>query len=560
MSTLMNKRASLWISILTILILATCSLPVTEPQVDTPTFSPPGGNYGSAQNVAISCATAGASVRYTTDDSTPTSDYGILYSGPVSVSSETTLKAIAYKAGMSDSKVGSATYTFLETVATPTFSPPGGIYSSAQNVTIECATAGAAIRYTTDDSTPTSDHGVLYSEPASVSATTTLKAMAFKDGMADSEVASAVYTILMPGDLDPTFLASGTGANDAVRSIALQSDGKILIGGDFVAYNSVDRAHVARLESDGVLDTSFLGSGSGATNRVYAVVLQPDGKVLIGGLFETCDGTDCKYLARLESDGSLDTSFLASGSGLDNWVHSVALQPDGKVLVGGWFNSYNELAVARIARLNSDASPDTDFFSISTGTSGSVECVVVQPDDKILIGGGLVTYNGAPRGKVARINSDGSVDSFLDGLDGANNTVYAVCLQPDGKVLIGGEFTSCNGSTRNHLARLNSDGTLDISFLDAEDGVDGTVYSLAVQSDGKILVGGAFTSCNGSTRNHLARLESDGSLDTSFLASGAGANNTVYAITLQSDGMILIGGAFSSYNGVSIRRIARIQD
>jgi glucose/arabinose dehydrogenase len=179
------------------------------PQVAAPTFSPAGGSYTSAQSVAIGTTTAGASIRYTTDGSTPTSTTGTLYSGPVTVNATTTLKAIAYESGMADSAVRSATYTItVPQVVAPTFSPGGGSYSSAQTVTISSTTSGASIRYTTDGSTPTSTTGTLYSGPVTISVTTTLKAIAFASGMTDSTVTSATYTI---GVTDTNIAPSGTG-------------------------------------------------------------------------------------------------------------------------------------------------------------------------------------------------------------------------------------------------------------------------------------------------------------------------------------------------------------
>ena len=163
--------------------------------VAAPTFSPVAGTYASAQSVTISTTTAGASIRYTTDGSTPSSTVGTVYSGPIAVSASTTLKAIAYLAGWTDSAVSSAAYKITGTVAAPTFSPVAGTYASAQSITISTTTAGASIRYTTDGSTPSSTVGILYSGPIAVSASTTLKAIAYLAGWTDSTVNSAVYTI-----------------------------------------------------------------------------------------------------------------------------------------------------------------------------------------------------------------------------------------------------------------------------------------------------------------------------------------------------------------------------
>jgi hypothetical protein len=165
-------------------------------QVATPTFSPTEGTFTTAQSVTISCTTPGASIRYTPNGSEPTSSTGTLYTGAVDVSSTTTLKAIAYLAGWADSSVSTALYTITGTVATPTFSPTEGTYTTAQSVTISCTTPGASIRYTTDGSEPTSSTGTQYSGVIYVLTTTTLKAMAYCDGWIDSSTQTATYTIV----------------------------------------------------------------------------------------------------------------------------------------------------------------------------------------------------------------------------------------------------------------------------------------------------------------------------------------------------------------------------
>ena len=162
--------------------------------VATPTFSPAAGSFDSPQNVTISCATENATIYYTTDGTMPTTS-STTYSSAIAVSSTTTIKAIAVKEGMSNSAVATAEYVIR--AATPTFTPEAGTYTSPQNVTISCATTGATIYYTTDGSTPTTSSNV-YSPAISVSETTTIKAIAVKSGMDNSEVASATYTINLP--------------------------------------------------------------------------------------------------------------------------------------------------------------------------------------------------------------------------------------------------------------------------------------------------------------------------------------------------------------------------
>ncbi|MEV6924068.1 chitobiase/beta-hexosaminidase C-terminal domain-containing protein [Dactylosporangium sp. NPDC051485] len=163
--------------------------------VATPTFSPPGGTYTTAQSVTLATATAGASIRFTLDGSTPTAA-STLYTGPLTISATTTVRAIGVLAGQTDSAVASATYTISAagTVATPTFNPPGGTYATPQSVSLATATAGASIRFTLDGSTPTAA-STLYTGPLTISATTTVRAIGVLAGQTDSAVASATYTI-----------------------------------------------------------------------------------------------------------------------------------------------------------------------------------------------------------------------------------------------------------------------------------------------------------------------------------------------------------------------------
>jgi RHS repeat-associated protein len=182
-----------------------CTYTNTEPVVAPPSFSPGGGTYTSVQTVTISSTTPGASIRFTTDGSSPSETAGLIYSGPVTVGSSETLKAIAFEGGMIDSAINSASYTInLPNVAAPTFSPGAGTYSTAQSVTIGSSTQGASIRYTVDGSTPSETAGTLYTSPVAVSYTTVLKAIAYKAGIMDSAITSATYTLPISVSVSPT--------------------------------------------------------------------------------------------------------------------------------------------------------------------------------------------------------------------------------------------------------------------------------------------------------------------------------------------------------------------
>jgi len=366
------------------------------------------------------------------------------------------------------------------------------------------------------------------------------------------------------GGLDGTFQNGMNGVNGDVRSIAVQADNRALIGGAFTLVNNAGRNRIARLNEDGSLDAGFQNGQSGANSEVRGVALQTDGKVVIGGTFTNVNGSLRKYIARLHVDGTLDGSFLTgqniSGPNFD--VESVAVQNDGKIVIGGSFNTVNFFPRSRIARLNSNGSTDAGFMNGLSGVNGFVSAVASQPDGKVFLGGFFTMVHGVNRNFFARLSADGTVDAaFAPGFSGVGGagqsapagSVYEVKVQSDGKVLVGGWFASANGHNRQGIARFNPDGTLDQDFLS---GIYPIVNVIAVESNGKILVGGDFTLVNGVGRTNLARLEANGTLDDSFAFSGA--DDAVYAVELQSDGKVLIGGAFTNVNGVGRSRIARL--
>ncbi len=356
------------------------------------------------------------------------------------------------------------------------------------------------------------------------------------------------------GSVDTSFLATGAGANNIVRALAIQSDGKTVVGGAFTAINDTVRAGIARLDSAGNLDTTAAGV---VRNEVLAAGVQSDGKIVIGGTFVNFNGTTRNRIARLNADGSLDPTFIATAAGANGDVATLLIQPDGKILIGGNFTSVNGASVNRIARLNPDGTLDAGF-QISTGADSYVRKIALQSDGRIILGGTFTSINGASRSSVARLNANGTLDgSFMNSGAGGNGVVAALAVQSDGKILIGGDFTSFNGTARNRIARLNSDGTLDTAFLSSGAGANDQVLAVAVQTDGKVIIGGLFTTVNNATRNRIARLSTNGSLDTSFLGSAAGANNSVRTVAVQSDDRILLGGDFGSYNGIYRGSVAR---
>ncbi|MDY0089862.1 MAG: T9SS type A sorting domain-containing protein [Flavobacteriaceae bacterium] len=339
---------------------------------------------------------------------------------------------------------------------------------------------------------------------------------------------------------------------------------------EFTSYSGQTRKNIARINTDGTLDTSFtVGTGfSGSSNdyaySISAICIQPDGKMLVGGAFSSYNGQSRNRIARLNIDGTIDTTF-GIGTGFKigaelGQIQTISLQPDGKILVGGWFTHYNGQSANSIIRLNTDGTMD-NTFSIGTGFGGDapfVDTVTIHPDGKILVGGWFETYNGQTRNRIIRLNTDGTVDTSFTIGTGFDNRVYSIAVQPDGKMLVGGAFSSYNGQSRNRIARLNIDGSIDTSFTIGT-GFNSFVFDISMQPDGKILAGGWFTSYNGQTTNSIIRLNTDGTLDTSF-DIGTGFSGGAFTIAIQSDGKILAGGEFTTYNGQSQNRIVRLHN
>jgi uncharacterized delta-60 repeat protein len=248
-----------------------------------------------------------------------------------------------------------------------------------------------------------------------------------------------------------------------------------------------------------------------------------------------------------------DPGFSVSTYAVDNIISL----PSGKVLINGPFSGVNGTPTEGVALLNTDGTVDASFQAPGLLNGRSVYSLAMQPDGKVLIGGDFdQLYGASPRNRIARLNVDGTLDATFDPGTGANDEVLRLALQSDGKVLIGGRFTEVGGVARNRIARLNANGTLDATF-DPGTGTNGTPWHLALQPDGKVLIGGSFTEVNGVARNRIARLNANGTLDAAF-NPGAGADYIVNSVSVQPDGKVLIGGWFTQVGGEAHPRIARL--
>ena len=265
------------------------------------------------------------------------------------------------------------------------------------------------------------------------------------------------------------------GADDTVYSVVLQPDGRILVGGDFSTIGGGgegqnDRPRIARLNVDGSVDETFdTGDIMGPYSEVFAIARQADGRILVGG----GDIADGRSLVRLNPDGSLDPTFDASP---DSYVFALAVQPDGGIVVGGSFSdiSVGGVIVPRrgLARLNGDGSIDAGF-NPGLDSEGHVKVLALQSDGRILVGGAFFSLGGAPRDNLGRLESTGAIDpTFTTGVGSDSESfvpVTTITLQPDGRILVGGRFQTLVGAfgptSRDNIARLNADGSPDATFV-----------------------------------------------------------------------------------------------
>lgn len=356
------------------------------------------------------------------------------------------------------------------------------------------------------------------------------------------------------GSLDPSFDPAG-GPNAPVQALALQPDGRMIIAGQFTSVSGVVRGRVARLDAHGILDTTF-ATGTGANGLIRTVAALPDGGLLIGGEFTSYNGTPRARIARLDAQGALDISFDPD-VGLNGAVYALAALPDGGALVAGSFTSVNGVARGGLARLNADGSLDPTYAS-GVGANSVIASIASLPNGGLLIGGNFTSYNGTPRTRVARLDANGNLDGSFNPGVGPNDVVRALASGPANSVVIAGEFTKLNGASRPLVARLDANGAPDPSFA-APTSFLGDAYALHSAPDGTLLLAGRITPNINGMQGDLLRLRPDGTLAPEQVGE-SGTSGALYALAVQPDGDIVVGGDFYEYDGLPRRNIARLRN
>ena len=422
------------------------------------------------------------------------------------------------------------------------------------------------------------------------------------------------------GSIDTSFNVGPTGFNSEVKCIAIDSAGKLYVGGTFTSYQGVTANRIIKLNTDGSKDTTFDNSTAFAGQTVYLIRLDSSGRLLVIGAFTSYKSTTTNGIVRILTTGALDTTFL-NGVGTGFTVgtpYSFVFDSAGKPYVVGNFTTYNGvLAQNRIIKLNTDGTKDTTF-NFGTGFNSNTNGIVIDSSGKIYVGGIFSAYNGISQSFIFSLNSDGTQNTSLDvqgtglykGFNAAalglllssTNKLYAIggfttyqaydmgvialnttgskstafnnykgisisstqagqglCSAKDsaGNVYVCGVFSTYNGTPSVNIIKLFPDGSIDTSF-NTGTGFVGSVITIVIDpSTGKIYAGGAFITYNGSNALNIIRLNTDGQRDPTFDTT-TGFNSTVNTIALDSSGDLYVGGLFTLYKAVNATRIVKL--
>lgn len=344
-----------------------------------------------------------------------------------------------------------------------------------------------------------------------------------------------LFRINADGTLDESYTISSLSFG-YVYDFHIRPDGKIWATGWFMGVNNSNIQNIALFDNNGILDVSV---AINPNNAVLGLAIQNDGQAIITGAFTQVLGQSKRCIARIKTDFTLDIDFTPTSTMF--WAYSVAIADDGKFYVAS--SSFP------IGRYHPDGTTDTTFTNTeSPGFAALFVPMVIQPDGKILLGGG--------RG-IQRYNTDGSTDSSfttINGISGPPDTTE-ISLLPDGKIFVAGNFQTYEGVTEHYITKRNADGSWDSSFdRGSGNGADNTITKAIPLNNGQILISGYFDHYNETPSRHIAKLLPDGEIDPGF-SVGTGFDDEVSFISETSSGKILVAGSFNTYNNIPSKHI-----
>jgi uncharacterized delta-60 repeat protein len=367
---------------------------------------------------------------------------------------------------------------------------------------------------------------------------------------------SNIVKLTPSGSIDTTFDV-GYGLN-TLGGVALISSSRAYFAGSFQTYKDQYYNRVVMIDGDGTVSSSF-NPGAGFTGGIVnCAVTQSDGKIIVGGLFTSYSGSTTTRIARINTNGTLDTTFNV-GAGFGNNVLDLRIQSDGKIIAVGAFTSYSGSTTTRIVRINTNGTLDTTF-NVGTGFNSTGNKIKILSTGQILVGGLFTTYSGSSTPSLIILNTDGTKDITFNQGTGLTSYVYDMIEQPDGKLVIAGNFPTYNGSSSNRLVRINTDGTRDATLNVGTTGFNSAPTVMAQQPDGKILLAGAFTTYSGSSSNRIIRLNTNGTKDTTFTIGTGFDSFSAFpaAMYLTSNNKIYCGSTFTTYSGSRANNIIKL--
>lgn len=414
------------------------------------------------------------------------------------------------------------------------------------------------------------------------------------------------FPVFGPFQMDSLF-PSVRGANDAILNIIPAPGNKFLIGGEFTNYDNSTIAggvnRLARINANGTLDNTFkYGTGSGPSGPIYPMVYLPEeNQYLVGGVFNSFDQVSHVYsIARVNIDGGVDersvsrpsgaaTPASALEGGFRGSVNELFVQQDKKIIAIGNFRYYvrpnynlstvelgvdslhlDSTMVFHIARLHPDGTLDSSYhYDLANHmgkvtVNGTIYRAALLPDDKLLIAGSFTTYDGQSASRIARLNTDGSLDQSFNPGSGPDQALSDFVIQPDGKIICSGNFTKFNGVNAGGIVRLNADGSLDASF-NVGTGAEGYVNKLGLIPGGNIIAAGSFRKFAGVTRSNFVVLTPEGAVHKTYNTNGgitfsgnAGLGQVWQMLPMPGQQAMLMVGSFSQFDYRQANRIVKL--
>lgn len=392
-----------------------------------------------------------------------------------------------------------------------------------------------------------------------------------------------LFRIFPDGRLDASFnVGAGPDAHDVFinqnsNAICIQDDGKILVGGNFTSFNNVARKKVVRLNTDGSVDLTFNTGNGSFDGMILAIEMQADGKIICGGIFNQFNGSTKNNLVRLNSNGTIDMTFnigtgfsyeISSGTIQSSYVNSIEVLDNAKIIVGGYFNRYNDALQKGVIRLNSNGTKDASFL-IGSGTNeiDVVRKIYASPaDGKIYLAGSISNFNNAVAANIIRLNQNGTFDSSFNVTQNVVSNVFNSGISDfgvlsNGNIIVSGDFTL---NELHDLAMYNASGNLveNFQFSNEQSPNNPEIYCISVADNDGIYVSGYFKNINQiyNSKGSIVKIQPDGETDLSFNPNYGSIGETPIAKCFPlNDGTLLLSSALQ-YNERKMNGIIKVNN